>query len=210
MRSTTGLSAVLRKSTARVSAPVFSNSCWKYLASSKVTPIAAKTTANFPSSSVPRSAPLVSTSFFESTRACLAICAASLLWGRPAPEKSGSFCPRTSVLSTSIVEIPVWMKSSGYSREAGLMGLPLMSTRFSGRTAGPPSMGLPAPLKTRPSMSSDTPNWKVRPRKRTLVPSTLRPCVDSKSWTTARPLRDSRTFPRRVSPVLSFTSQISS
>ena len=41
------------------------------------------------------------------TRACLAICAASFACGSPDAEKIGSFWPRTSVLSPSIVEIPV-------------------------------------------------------------------------------------------------------
>src|SRR5512136_2146247 len=47
------------------------------------------------------------------TFACRAIWSATLLCGRPAPEKIGSFWPRTRVLVPSIVEIPVWMKSAG-------------------------------------------------------------------------------------------------
>lgn len=62
-------------------------------------PIAANTTAN-PSSS-------------DNTLACLAICAATWLCGSPFPEKIGSFCPRTRVLSPSMVEIPVWINSDG-------------------------------------------------------------------------------------------------
>ena len=41
------------------------------------------------------------------------ICAASLLWGRPLPEKMGSFWPRMRVFIPSMQEIPVWMKSFG-------------------------------------------------------------------------------------------------
>ena len=39
--------------------------------------------------------------------ACCTICAASWSCGRPLPEKIGSFCPRISVVSPSIAEIPV-------------------------------------------------------------------------------------------------------
>ena len=46
------------------------------------------------------------------------------LWGRPAAEKIGIFCPRAIEFITSIVEIPVWIISSGYIREYGLMGEP--------------------------------------------------------------------------------------
>ena len=71
----------------------------KNSASSKVIPMAPKTTANFSS---PRR-----------TLACLAIWAAMREWGRPEPEKMGSFCPRERVLSPSIDEMPVWIKSLG-------------------------------------------------------------------------------------------------
>ncbi len=37
----------------------------------------------------------------------------SLLWGRPEPEKMGSFCPRTRELRPSMAEMPVWMNSRG-------------------------------------------------------------------------------------------------
>ncbi len=96
-RSIVGSSARFRNITVLSSAPVFSKSLMKRFASSDVIPIAQKTTANF--SSFPR------------TFACLAIWAASSLWGSPEAEKIGSFCPRTNVLSPSIVEIPVWINS---------------------------------------------------------------------------------------------------
>ncbi len=41
--------------------------------------------------------------------ACFTICAASWSWGRPFPEKIGSFCPRIRVVRPSMAEIPVWM-----------------------------------------------------------------------------------------------------
>ena len=99
MRSMTGSSARLMNRTEREMAPVARKSAMKNSASSKVVPMAQKTTAK--PSPVPR------------TRAWRAICAATRAWGRPEPLKSGSFCPRTSVFSPSIVEIPVWMNSFG-------------------------------------------------------------------------------------------------
>ena len=44
---------------------------------------------------------------------CRAIWAARAAWGRPEPEKMGSFWPRTRVFSPSMVEMPVWMNSLG-------------------------------------------------------------------------------------------------
>lgn len=101
IRSTAGSSARLRNTTALSSAPVFSKSLMKYWASSLVIPIAAKTTAKADSE--------------PGTEACLAICRAISLCGRPDAEKIGSFCPRTRVFVPSIVEIPVWIKSFGGS-----------------------------------------------------------------------------------------------
>ena len=46
------------------------------------------------------------------------------MWGKPAAEKIGIFCPRAMEFITSIVEIPVWIISSGYIREYGLIGEP--------------------------------------------------------------------------------------
>ena len=102
IRSITGSSARLMNSTARSMAPVRRKSSMKKLASSKVMPIAANTTAN-------GSSPC-------SVRAWRAICAASSEWGKPDPEKIGSFWPRTRVRLPSIAEMPVWMNSSGKSR----------------------------------------------------------------------------------------------
>ena len=77
IRSTAGSFARLEKTTVRSIAPVRRKSSMKYSLSSKVIPMAANTTANFSSS--------------LRTLACLAICAASAAWGRPEPEKMGSF-----------------------------------------------------------------------------------------------------------------------
>ncbi len=74
-------------------APVFLNSFMKKFASSLVIPMAPNTTAKL--SPVFR------------VFACLAICDASTLCGRPEPENMGSFCPLTSVFIPSIVDIPV-------------------------------------------------------------------------------------------------------
>ncbi len=115
------------------------------------------------------------------TFACLAIWAANSLCGRPDPEKMGSFCPRTNVFIPSMVEIPVWMNSAGNSLADGFIGLPLMSSSFSGMISGPPSIGLPVPLNTRPSMSSETPILAVSPVNRTLVVAVLRSLVPSKT-----------------------------
>ena len=81
-------------------APVRLNSLTKYSDSSKVMPMAAKTTAKLEAES-------------PSTLAWRAIWAASWAWGRPLPEKMGSFCPRTRVFSPSMELTPVWINSLG-------------------------------------------------------------------------------------------------
>lgn len=61
----------------------------------------------------------------RSTRpACRQICAAMSLCGRPAAEKSGIFWPRAIEFITSMVEMPVWIISSGYVRSEGLIDEP--------------------------------------------------------------------------------------
>lgn len=52
------------------------------------------------------------------------IWAAISLWGRPAAEKSGIFCPLAIEFMTSIVDIPVCIISSGYVLSLGLIELP--------------------------------------------------------------------------------------
>src|SRR5437667_104663 len=184
-RSTAGSSARFRKRTARRSAPVRSKSSMKTRASSCVIPIAAKTTPK--GSRLPR------------TVACRAICKATSLCGSPAPENSGSFWPRTSVLRPSMVEIPVWMNSAGCSREYGLIAAPVMSTRFSGTIGGPPSIGSPAPLRMRPSISRETFSLIVSPRNFTVDWRSI-PAVPSNTWTTTMSFAESRTCPRFRDP----------
>src|SRR2546426_3725833 len=190
-RSTAGSSARFRNRTARFRAPVRSKSSMNTRASSWVIPIAAKTTPN--GSLLPR------------TFAWRAICRATSLCGRPAPENSGSFWPRTRVFRPSIVEIPVWMSSAGCSREYGLIAEPVMSTRFSGTIGGPPSMGSPAPLRMRPSMSCETFSLIVSPRNFTVDWRSI-PAVPSNTWTTTMSFEESSTWPRFRVPSGRFTS----
>src|SRR3990170_2694800 len=180
-RSTAGSSARFRNRTARFSAPVRSKSFMDTRASSCVIPIAANTT--------PKG------SWLPSACAWRAIWSATSLCGRPAPENSGSFCPRTSVLSPSIVEMPVWMNSAGCSREYGLIAAPVISTRFCGTIGGPPSIGSPDPLRIRPSMSRDTFSLIVSPRNFTVDWRSI-PAVPSNTWTTTMSFEVSRTWPR--------------
>src|SRR2546426_2299071 len=184
-RSTAGSSARFKKRTARRSAPVRSKSSMNTRASSCVIPIAAKTT--------PNDSPL------PTTLACRAICSATSLCGSPAPENSGSFWPRTRVFKPSIVEMPVWMNSAGCSREYGLIAAPVISTRFSGTIGGPPSIGSPAPLRIRPSMSRDTFSLIVSPRNFTIDARSI-PAVPSNTCTTTISFEESRTWPRFREP----------
>src|SRR2546422_980395 len=160
-------------------------------ASSWVTPIAGNTTPK--GSWLPR------------TFAWRAICNATSLCGRPAPENSGCFWPRTRVFRPSIVEIPVWMDSAGCSREYGLIAEPVMSTRFSGTIGGAPSVGSPAPPRMRPSMSRETFSLIVSPRNFTVDWRSI-PAVPSNTWTTTMSFEESSTWPRFRVPSGRFTS----
>ncbi len=53
-----------------------------------------------------------------------AICTASSRCGSPADENTGSFWPRTSVVSTSTAPTPVSTGSFGGSRRTGSTGVP--------------------------------------------------------------------------------------
>ena len=44
------------------------------------------------------------------------------LCGRPAAEKMGIFCPLAILFMASMAEMPVWIISSGYIRDHGLIG----------------------------------------------------------------------------------------
>ena len=85
-----------------------------------------------------------------------------------------------------------------------------MSRFFSAMISAPPSMGRPAPLKMRPSMSSETDSCKDLPKKRALEPSVPTPRVASNIWTKAMSSRASRTLPSLFSPVAVVTSTNSS
>ena len=97
-----------------------------------VMPMAAKTTANGSS---------------RGARACSTIVAARSSAGRPGPENTGSFWPRTSVFKPSIAEMPVSMKSRGGTRRVGLIGAPHSGRRASPMGRGRPSFGSPTPLE---------------------------------------------------------------
>ena len=97
--------------------------------------------------------------------ACAPIWAASSRCGRPAEEKTGSFCPRTSVVSASTIEIPVRIGSRGTSRAVGLIGAPLTGRIVAASIGGPSSSGSPMPFQTRPSHPSPTGISSGRPSK---------------------------------------------
>ena len=88
-----GSEARFRNMTTRWRAPASSKFRRKNSAVSFLTPMAAKTMANSPSS--------------PATWAWRTIWAANSLWAMPAPEKIGSFCPRIRVAVPSMAEMPV-------------------------------------------------------------------------------------------------------
>ena len=108
IRSITGASARLSSSARSPAADRSSRTARTAAASAWVSPMAANTTLN---GSPPADA-------------CAAICAASSRWGRPATEKTGSFWPRTRVVSASMTETPVSTGSAGGSRSTGFSGEP--------------------------------------------------------------------------------------
>jgi len=94
-----GSSARFRNIAVFESAPDSAKEARKNSASSCLTPMAQKTTAKPSSLAV--------------MRAWRAIWAASSLCGSPAPENTGSFCPRMRVFMPSMAEMPVTMRSRG-------------------------------------------------------------------------------------------------
>ena len=86
------------------------------------------------------------------------------------------------------------------------MAWPSISKYFSGKISGPPSIGLPIPLKIRPTISSDTGNSSGRPVKRTLAFSRLIPLEPSNSCTIALSSCTSKTCPWRLVPSWSWIS----
>ena len=95
-RSTTGSLARFRYITTWSDTPLSSKVRRKNSATSYLTPMAANTMANFSSELSPKDA-------------CFTIWAARRSWGRPFPEKIGSFWPRIRVVRPSMAEIPVRM-----------------------------------------------------------------------------------------------------
>eukprot|EP00438_Fugacium_kawagutii_P014061 Skav204168 [mRNA] locus=scaffold903:408718:420898:- [translate_table: standard] len=156
IRSIVGSLAKFMKSTTFSMEPFSSKSFLKKRAVSMLTPIAPKTMLKF-------SCEWSDTSLPFTKDACRHTCAAISLCGRPAAEKSGNFCPRTTEFMVSMALIPVWIISLGYTRDLGFKGAPLMSRNSSAKTEGPLSMGLPEPLKARPMRSSEMGIFKVSP-----------------------------------------------
>ncbi len=168
----------------RLRAPVRSNSERKNEASRWVIPMAANTMTNVSDSPV--------------TRDCRRTCAAISLPGRPAPENTGSFWPRTRVLNPSMADTPVWMNERGFSREMGLMGTPETGRTWSARTRGKPvPAAAPEPSRILPMRSSETPRRASRSTSEMVVAATSRPMVSSKTWTTVMSSETSMTWPFR-------------
>ena len=100
------------------------------------------------------------------SRAFWAISTAMRSCGRPPPEKSGSFWPRTRLFIRSIAVTPVSMNSCGNgARRPGSCGTPVDAQPRLAAIGGPPSIGLPTPLNTRPSRPGPTDRWIGSPRK---------------------------------------------
>ena len=110
---------------------------------------------------------------------------------------------------TSMFERPVWMNSLGSSREYGFMAFPTISSSRSETIRGPPSRGSPRPVKTRPSIASETGSFATSPRNLTEVDPTFIPIVGPKTCTMASPFRESSTWPWRRVPSGSAISTIS-
>ena len=105
-------------------------------------------------------------STITSEEACIAMRARSSLYGSPARAKIGSFWETTSELKRSIIGMFVRTMRFGMMRFEGFTdGWPI-GTLFS-ESAGPPSRGLPVPVKARPRRASPKGIFIVSPRKRT-------------------------------------------
>jgi len=103
-------------------------------------------------------------------------------------------------MSVSMVEMPVWMNSSGLRRATGLMGAPPIGRRLSATTGGSPSMGLPAPSKRRPIISRATPRRATFSTRLTVVLERSMPEVSSKTCRTVYSFETSITWPPRSRP----------
>jgi len=167
-----------------------------------LTPIAANTMAKF-------SSEWSSTSFFLTKLACLQICAPMSLWGKPYALKRGIFWPLTILFIVSMAEMPVCNISLGYSLWVGLIGSPMMSSYSSAKIGGPLSIGLPEPLKVRPSISQEIGILSTSPVNSQNVSRLSMPLVPSNIWTIAFLPLISSTCPLRLVPSPSVTFTIS-
>ena len=113
-------------------------------------------------------------------------------------ENSGSFCPRTRLFITSMVEMPVSMKSRGSARQAGLIGEAL--------DAPARERGHRRAAVERPADAVENAAEQVRARRRTAaapgcsrmrVPCRPRPAVDSSTSITIEVSSSAATRPRR-------------
>ncbi len=139
--------ARLRNSAVRAKAPDSSSVRRKNSALSYGRPMPANTITNSSASAL---LSLALMAMLTAMRSC----------GRPPPEKSGSFCPRTSEFMRSMVVMPVSMKSRGVSRSTGFIGSPSIGRLLTAATGGPPSITCPTPLKMRPRMPGPTSNCR--------------------------------------------------
>ena len=92
------------------------------------------------------------------------------------------------------------MKSLGYSRAVGLIGSPFTSRSANPCTVPEPSLLLPKPFITRPSICSETGKVRGSPMNRIPVPGSVRLSVPSKTWTTTTSSLVSSTWPERRLP----------
>mmetsp|Transcript_119098 Transcript_119098/g.234003 ORF Transcript_119098/g.234003 Transcript_119098/m.234003 type:complete len:204 (+) Transcript_119098:287-898(+) len=202
MRSIVGSLARFMNKTTFSMDPFSSKSFRKKRAVSMFTPMAPKTMLKFSAEWSRTSLPFTSDAWRHT-------CAAISLCGRPAAEKSGNFCPRTTEFIVSMALMPVWIISFGYTRDFGFSGAPLMSRNSSANTAGPLSMGLPEPLKARPMRSSEMGIFKVSPVNSMWQFLLSMLLVPSNTWTMAFFLFTSKIWPWRTEPSARLTLTIS-
>ena len=144
------------------------------------------------------------------SRAWPAISTASRSCGSPPPEKSGSFCPRTrlfirsSVVIAGLDEVARHRPRDRIDRQAVDRIAPRAPA-----TGGPPSITWPTPLNTRPRMPGESPNDSGSPMKRTTVPASESPDVDSSTSIVMKSRSIAATRPSRARPSAPRTSTAS-
>ncbi len=107
-------------------------------------------------------------------------------------------------------DMPVEMKSRGYSLAMGLMADPFTARRTPPSTGPHPSLGSPSPEKVRPRSDGDREISSSRPRKRTAVEDGASPSVPEKTCTRVEFRSTRTTLPLRTPPSGESTSTISS